>query len=40
MVKKIVLDITAINHDGTINNRREDFLQRVTKTCDEDYGYR
>ena len=31
MVKRTMLDITAINQDGSINTRREDHLQSATR---------
>jgi len=40
MVKRRMLDITAINQDGSINTRREHHLQSATRPRDENYGYR
>ena len=39
MLKRRMLDITAINQDGSINTRREDHLQSATRPRDENCGY-
>jgi len=40
IVKRRMLDITAINQDVYINNRTEDHLRSGTRPRDGNYGYR
>ena len=39
MVKKRMLDITSINQDDPINNRREVHQHSATRPRDENYGF-